>query len=256
VKNILYCVLLLGAVATTAACNGKENIGATQTDNTTLEVQPASTDSQLPNGTSGKVLETYDAAGYTYVLVDSGTDQKWAVAPAFSVTVGDNVIVPSGMPMHNYRSETLKREFKTIYFVETILNASNTSLDSPQMTQEHPPIEAQIPAEIDLSNIKKIENGHTIAEIYAAKQEFAGKNIVLRGKVVKFSPNIMGINWIHIQDGSGSQQNATNDLTVTSDANVSVGDTVVVKGPLTLNKDFGFGYRYTLIVEEAEIVIE
>jgi len=80
--------------------------------------------------------------------------------------------------------------------------------------------------------------------------------VTLRGKVVKFSPQIMGTNWIHLQDGSGDPTTATNDLTVTSLVQVNVGDTVVASGPLTLDKDFGYGYKYNLIMENAEVTIE
>jgi hypothetical protein len=256
VKNILYFVFLLSAAMSTTACNGKENIGVAQTDQTALELQPVASDSKLPDGTSGTVVETLDASGYTYVLVDSGSEKIWAAAPAFAVAVGNHVIVPAGMTMHDYHSTTLNRDFETIYFVESILNASNLSFESTPLPQGHPPITPQAESLVDLSDIAKADNGQTIAEIYATKKQFTDKNVILRGKVVKFNPNIMGTNWLHVQDGSGSAQDATNDLTITSDTLVSVGTTVLIRGTLTLDKDFGFGYRYALIVEDAEVTIE
>ncbi len=96
----------------------------------------------------------------------------------------------------------------------------------------------------------------TIAEIYAGKAELGDKAVTVRGIVVKFSPQIMGTNWLHIQDGSGNVEAKTNDLTVTSMAQVKVGDTVVASAPLTLNKDFGYGYKYDLIMEKAQVTVE
>jgi hypothetical protein len=108
---------------------------------------------------------------------------------------------------------------------------------------------------VDLSGIAKAEGGKTVAEVFAAKDQLAGQPVVVRGKVVKRNPDIMGKNWLHVRDGSGAE--GTNDLTVTTAGAVpNVGDTVVVKGVLALNKDFGMGYQYDVIVEDAEVTVE
>lgn len=95
----------------------------------------------------------------------------------------------------------------------------------------------------------------TIAEIFEHKDHLAGQPVVVRGKVVKTNPGIMGKNWLHIRDGSGVD--GSNDLTVTSpDALPLVGDTVLVSGILEVNKDFGMGYVYVAIIEDAAITVE
>jgi len=230
-----------------------------------------------PGGASGTVVETMNAGGYTYVYVDDGTEKIWAAAPEFIVKVGDEVMVPEGMAMHNYHSQTLNRDFDVVYFVEAVLNASSPSMGAPTMgsgmmggsmmggenpadmkiPEGHPPITgAEAPPEVDLTAVQKADGGMTVAEIYAGKEDLADKTVTLRGKVVKFSPQIMGTNWLHLQDGSGDLDAGTHDLTVTSSVQVSVGDTVVVSGPLTLNKDFGYGYKYDLIMESAAVTVE
>ena len=91
--------------------------------------------------------------------------------------------------------------------------------------------------------------------MFAEKDQLAGQPVVFRGKVVKTNPNIMGKNWLHVRDGSGAE--GTNDLTVTTAGTApNVGDTVVVKGTVALNKDFGMGYQYDIIVEDAEVTVE
>jgi hypothetical protein len=109
---------------------------------------------------------------------------------------------------------------------------------------------------VDLSGIAKADGGKTIAEVFAEKDQLAGQPVVFRGKVVKTNPNIMGKNWLHVRDGSGAE--GTNDLTVTTAAGTApnVGDTVVVKGTVALEKDFGMGYQYDIIVEDAEVTVE
>lgn len=205
-------------------------------------------------GISGKVVETMDAAGYTYVLINDDGKQVWAAGPATQVAVGDEVMIAEGgVPMVNYHSKTLDRNFDVVYFVSSILNASAPATLSGAPSQPAMPA-AAAPVEVDLSDISAVEGGQTVADIFTKKAEFSGKEVKLRGKVVKFSPQIMGKNWLHIQDGSGAE--GTNDLTVTSDATAQVGDTVLITGMLTLDKDFGYGYKYDVIVEDAQVTIE
>jgi hypothetical protein len=107
---------------------------------------------------------------------------------------------------------------------------------------------------VDLSNIQKASGGHTVAELFAGKDELADQETAIRGRVVKFNSGIMGRNWIHIRDGSGSE--GSNDLTVTTGDTVKVGDLVVIRGTLKTNQDFGHGYSYDVLVEEAKVDVE
>jgi hypothetical protein len=108
--------------------------------------------------------------------------------------------------------------------------------------------------QIDVSEVEKAKDGKTVAEIFAGKEDLAGKQVLVRGKVVKFLPQIMGKNWLHLQDGSGSE--GTNDLTVTTTAMAEVGDLVLVNGKVSVNRDFGYGYSYQVLLEDAAITVE
>jgi predicted small lipoprotein YifL len=117
------------------------------------------------------------------------------------------------------------------------------------------PTPAAPAADVDLAGIAKAEGGKTVAEVFAEKDALAGQPVTFRGKVVKTNPNIMGKNWLHVRDGSGAD--GTNDLTVTTaGAMPNVGDTVVVTGPVVLNKDFGMGYQYDVLIEDAQVTVE
>jgi hypothetical protein len=91
----------------------------------------------------------------------------------------------------------------------------------------------------------------TVAAVYKEKTALSGKEVRIQGKVVKVNNGIMGRNFLHVQDGSGDA--STNDLTVTSKDTAKVGDQVTISGKLALNKDFGSGYAYPLLLEEASI---
>lgn len=217
-------------------------------------------------GVTGRVVETMDAATYTYVLVDDGTRQVWAAGPKTAVAVGDRVALPPGMVMRNFASKSLGRTFDEIYFVgalRVVKGEAAQPLDAPLRAHGGaeapagaaagaPHGAAAAPPAVDLAGIAKAEGGQTVAEILAGKAENAGKPVAVRARVVKFTPAVMGRNWLHVQDGSG----AAGDLTVTTSASAKVGDTVLVRGTLATDRDFGSGYRYDVIVEDAAVTVE
>ena len=119
--------------------------------------------------------------------------------------------------------------------------------------ENHPAVKPS--AEVDLAGIAKAEGGKTVAEVFAEKDALANQQVVVRGKVVKANYGVMGMDWLHVRDGSGAE--GTNDLTVTAtSAPAKVGDTVLVTGKVATDKDFGMGYQYPVLVEQADVKIE
>lgn len=213
-----------------------------------------------PSKLGGKVLETMNSGGYTYVHVDTGSQKIWAAGPQCEVGVGDEVILASGMPMQNFHSKSLNRDFESIYFCAAIKKEGDNSF-SASMGMEAPgqpstgskaPVADVI--KIEKGSIKKAKGGKTVAEVFKTKKALAGTKVSLRGKVVKYTPQIMGKNWIHLQDGTGGS--GTNDLTVTTASTAQKGDTVLVTGMISVDKDFGYGYKYGVILEDAEVKVE
>lgn len=265
-KNRILLSALLIILALLVGCqqDSSSQSSTPQSQTPAPQTPPTPQAPQASSNISGSVVETMNALGYTYVLVDTDNGQVWAATPQFAVSVGDLVVVPDGMPMHNYHSQTLDRTFDVVYFVDSILNASSTNAANAtpvpgQMPAGHPPISgmgATAPAPLTVTPLDKLENGLNIEEIYAARNDLSGQEIQLRGKVVKFSPQIMGTNWVHLQDGSGNPEAGTHDLTLTSNDELKVGDVVVARGTLTTDKDFGHGYVYELIVENAVVSVE
>jgi hypothetical protein len=221
-----------------------------------------------------------NALNFTYVLMSTGSEKIWVAGPSTVVKVGDKLSIPSGMEMPNFESKTLNRTFDMIYFVDYLGGASGADgMGHGASFSGHPPMGGQpgsaprtLPAGhpplgmkkvdgkdaggIDLTGIEKVAGGRTVAEIYAQKAELKGTRVKLRAKVVKFSTQIMERNWLHIQDGTGAEETA--DLTVTAPvATVAkVGDTVLVEGTLAVDKDFGAGYAYAVILEDAQVTVE
>jgi hypothetical protein len=97
------------------------------------------------------------------------------------------------------------------------------------------------------------DNARTVAEIMAKAAELKEKPVLVSGKVVKYNAGIMGKNWIHLRDGSGSEKDGNNDILVTTGSQTKVGDVVTVKGIVRTDKDFGAGYAYKVLIEEATL---
>ena len=205
-------------------------------------------------GLKGKVTQTLDAGRYTYVAVDDGTGEKWAAAPSFEVKVGEIVEVQQGMVMKAFHSKSLNRTFPEILFAETIVNMTKNPAPSAVPPEANKPVCGKAEVKAERMNLKKVpppEGGMTLSEIIQQRAALAGKTVTVRGKVKKFTPNIMGKNWLHLQDGSGADGSA--DLAVTTDSVVKVGDIVTLSGTVAVNKDFGSGYRYEILVESATV---
>jgi len=196
----------------------------------------------------GKVIEVIEAAGYTYVEIDTGSNKLWAAGPSTAFKKGDMIAFDSGMPMQNFHSKSLNRDFNLLYFVDAFITDKGPA--KPRMPEPHSKLADHAQA-APLAGISKAKGGQSIADIYAEKETLANKPVKVRGKVVKFTAAVLGKNWIHIKDSSTGL-----DLTVTSKGNAKKGDIVLIQGKLGRNRDFGYGYVYDVIVEDAKITIE
>ena len=232
-----------------------------------------------PVTVTGKVLETMDASGYTYLNVQTEAGDIWVAVNQSTVEVGEEVAFLDGMVMQNFFSKTLDRTFPEIIFSSGLVGKGATSPGMPPalttgegqasfsqaLSSEGTAAptassmtggsqKAVVPfAEIKVEKAPG-ENSYTVEEIFGKAAELNGQTVVVKGKVMKVSPRIMGRNWIHIQDGTGNPSANTHDLVITTDIELEAdSDIITMEGVLTANKDFGSGYSYKVIIEEAKI---
>ena len=188
---------------------------------------------------SGKVIETMEGGGYTYMKLDQAGKLVWLAVRRADVTVGDKVEYVEQMRMPNFTSKTLKKTFDEIVFAS--LRGEHATVSPMQAVPE---------IEIGNEPIEKAEGGYTVAEVFANSEALKGKLIKVRGRVVKVSQAIMNRNWIHLRDGTG--ENGRDKIVFRSEDQVAgVGSIVTAEGRLETDKDFGYGYRYELLVEDA-----
>jgi hypothetical protein len=200
-----------------------------------------------PQLVTGKIAETMDAGGYTYLKLATAGGERWAAIRQTPVKRGSTVTVAVQMVAQDFESKTLNRKFDHIIFGAI---AGDTASASVPMTSAMPAAAAVDTTNI---NVEKAKGGYAIAELWAEKAGLQEKPVTVRGKVVKFLPEIMGKNWMHLRDGSGSREKGDDDITVTTTEAVKVGDVITVTGTLRVDKDFGAGYRYPVIIEDARV---
>jgi hypothetical protein len=258
-------VLAIASLISLALGVALTQVGCSKSDQDSAKTNPALS-TPVPAGmVRGPVLETMDAAGYTYVQIDTGTEKRWLAAPKSEVKAGDVVQAKEGMAMPGFESKALNRTFEVVFFVPGLENLSNpatvastAAADSKpaaaDMSKGHPPMGAAPAEVVEDVKVAPVTEGKDIAELYANKDSYKGDEITIRGKVVKYNPNILGWNFLHIRDGSGDASTGTNDITVTTKDVTQVGATVVVKGKVSLNTDFG--YAYPVLIEDAKLTAE
>ena len=196
---------------------------------------------------TGKVLETMNSGGYTYLQMDNNGKKIWVALPKTKVEKGQNISVSPGTEMQNFQSKTLNRTFDSIIFSGGVLGPQGgTETKSPGSMGSAVAVAENI--QVDKATGP---DAYTVGEIYQNSGKLDGKKVVVRGKVVKVAAGIMKKNWIHLQDGTGDT--GSNDLVLTSDNLPKVGDVVTASGTLFNDKDFGGGYKYKVIIEQADI---
>lgn len=199
-----------------------------------------------------KIIEVIQVNSYTYLKVNEEGSENWLAVPSISAKKGEVYFYRGGIEMRNFESKELKKTFESIIFLGAI---SKNSTGKEDISFKHTKVKKEKIVDFNANSaisIKPIEGGITISELYKNKERHKGKRVKIKGKVIKFNAQVMSKNWIHLQDGTGN--NGDFDITITSNAVVNVGDIVTLEGLVSLDKDFGYGYFYKLIIENAILI--
>ena len=202
----------------------------------------------LPPGTHGVIVkEVIQTSNYTYLNVEEHDKTFWIAVVSRESKPGNILYYTKAYEMNNFESRELKRTFPSVFFVDdpTDTMVNTQSQDNKSMTAQKPTISKW--SEI---SVVTPTGGITIADLYKNPGNYSGKPVTIRGIVTKFNPQIMNKNWVHIQDGTDFEGKF--DLTVTTMDSLFVGKTATFKGVITVNKDFGSGYFYDVIMEDSK----
>jgi hypothetical protein len=214
----------------------------------------ADTSAPPPNATiKGTVLEVKDVETYTYLRLKTKDGETWAAVAKAPVKIGTEVTIENANVMNNFESKTLNRKFDKIVFGSIAGAGASTAAAGSDMAVVHAGVAK--PAVVGDVKVARATgpNARTVAEIVTGKANLKDKPVVVRGTVVKFTPEVLGKNWIHLRDGSGSASDDSNDILVTTKDEAKIGDVVLVKGVVHTNRDLGSGYSYKVLIEEATL---
>jgi hypothetical protein len=232
-KRIMY--LLSAAFILFIGCDSKEEVSNKNTNEST---------NLTAKSHYGKVIEKIDAGSYSYLKINEDGNEYWIAVPTMQVEVGEQIFFSKYMKMTNFKSETLDRTFESVLFVDDAMKSTKRS----ELVNAHSKVRSLEKNDI---SVDPLPDGKTIGEIYSEKESLKNSTVKVKGKVVKFNAGIMNRNWIHIQDGTGDENGF--DLLVTSNEFANVGDIIIAEGTLTLDKDFGAGYYYSVVLEKAKV---
>ena len=196
------------------------------------------------------IEEVLQTSSYTYLLAEENGASQWLATLKLDASVGDTFYYKGGLDMVDFNSKELDKTFESVLFLEGLYTSEAMLLGEKDMTGS-PNITNSATTTIS-SIIEPADGGISIAELMANKSSYGDKKVKLRGKVVKYNAGIMNKNWIHLQDGTSDGEE--NDIVITTDVSASVGDIITIEGIITLDKDFGAGYFYNIIMEEGVII--
>jgi hypothetical protein len=238
---------------------------------------------------SGVVQEVQNVSNFTYLRLKTVDQEIWAAVINSPVKVGTSVTIDDAVVMKNFVSKGLNKTFPMIVFgtlrgaeekaakdskMSVLglsswsmkgLGMSGSSTGGASMSEQRATGNAMgtMTPTIPVQNLETIKNEHvgkatganarTVEEINKKAVQLKDKTVVVRGKVVKYNAGIMGKNWIHLQDGSGSSKDESDDILVTTTGEAKLGDVVTVKGVVHNDMDFGSGYAYKVLIEDATL---
>lgn len=272
-KMYLTSALALSLALLGCSNNSTTDEKATETNSSSPAQSQATVDTAQNEALTGTVVDTFDSGGYTYMELDNGQEKMWVAIGQAQIDKGQEVSLINGPVMKDFHSPSLDRTFEAIVFSPGLTNGAPTSRTKGSAEEDFmATLQAGHGAETmdkaaatggsskaivaaqDIS-VPKAEGatGRTIEELFAEADQLNGQKVMVRGKVVKVTPGVMGVNWLHLQDGSGSPEQKSHDLVITTDEMAEVDSVILVEGTVAAKKDFGMGYYYDALVEKAVI---
>jgi hypothetical protein len=212
--------------------------------NSDRQTDMPSTQNNFLDGHLVVVNEILNTEKYSYLHVSESEEKYWIAIPRKEVQVGNTYFYKGGLLKKNFESKEYNRVFETIYLVSDVIPHPLNVVSPETHTANEKDDISFVPVRV-ASAVGSIK----LSELFSDPEKYNGKLILVTGQCVKVNPMIMGRNWVHIRDGSGENL----DLTITTTENVSIDAIVSFEGTIALNKDFGAGYRYDVIMETATL---
>ena len=190
------------------------------------------------------IAKNFENAGkYTYVEVSENNEDYWIAIPKGNIEIGQTYFYKGGMKMVNFKSKELNKTFDEVWFLQDLYkdNPPKNGVDNSQNKTKDV-----------FKIIQQPEDGISIEKLLSDPESFENKTIVIKGQVIKINKNILDRNWVHIKDGTTFKDKT--QITITTKDSVSIGDVSTFKGVVSLEKDFGYGYIYPVLIENGQLI--
>ena len=202
-----------------------------------------------------KILEIKPVMGYKYLKVNENGTIRWVAISNAPVKVGQMIGYDKKTIMKNFKSKILGKTFKEIIFANDIYLQRQSplfsSLKDTLMTNKEPSSSKDIDDKKPSKPFVKKES-YTVEEVHIWRKYLKNKTITVKGKIYKVAKNIMKRDWVHLGDGTGNEKDLSDDLVFTAtNTNLKRGQEIKASGVVKVDKDFGYGYFYPVIVEDA-----
>lgn len=246
---ILLSLLIIGACS-----SGPELLEAERSSEAESLFKPEGKEainSQANASHTVQLVDSLQASRYTYYKVEEGDKEFWIATMKSSFPLNEAYVFDKGLYKTNYYSTEFDRNFDEIYLVSDLRpkqshssRAGNTLNQIVRFETNHPVKKHQSDTSLDREGSIKIR------ELISNASDYIGQEVQITAKVTKINPNIMDRNWLHLQDGSFDSF----DMVATSLEAVPAGHIVTLKAKFAKDKDFGAGYSYDFILENAQLV--
>jgi hypothetical protein len=198
------------------------------------------------------VNEVLPTKKYVYLNVNEGNEKFWIATRTVDVKVGETYYYKGGLLKTNFESKEYNRIFDKVYLISSLVSADHANHSSVEDIKDYSeksqytpnPAKVDIPTHTD--KILEFKGSIKISDLVKSPKKYEGKTVQISGVCTKINPGIMDRNWIHVKDGSKDDY----DLVITSSTFIPEGKAFTMKAIVTLNKDFGAGYKYDLILED------
>ncbi|MDI1322031.1 MAG: GW dipeptide domain-containing protein [Algoriphagus sp.] len=186
------------------------------------------------------VEEVLNTQKYSYLNVKEAGESYWLATLKADFQKGMELSYRGGLLKTNFKSVEFDRVFEKLYLVSEIRSSGEA------LTAAGP-----VPsAENALASKPNLEGVTKLSDIVANPEKFKNKKVKVYGEVTKVNQMIMDRNWLHIKDGTADKY----DFVLTSQSSVPVGHSVLFEGVISIDKDFGAGYSYPILLENATFV--
>ncbi len=186
------------------------------------------------------IKEVLPTSRYVYALVEEKGDEYWVATNKMALEIGGTYYFKNGLLKRNFQSKEHDRTFDKLYLVSALIS-NDHGIQSGAIPNQ---------AEVVSPSFKPAPGSIKISEVIANPSKYAGKTIQVSGECTKVNPNIMKRHWIHLKDGSQDDY----DFVVTSQTQIPVGHAVTFTGTINVAKDFGSGYYYEILMEDAVVM--